>query len=61
MAFLFNLNYGMASSVAVDPIEKKAPVPFSSRHTGFLTRQLGLQFSLPGLSELANLDGEGYP
>jgi len=54
---LYNLNYGLASSVAVDPIEKK---PLFHFHPGTQVFRwgVGLQFSLPGLPELGNLDGE---
>jgi len=58
---LYNLNYGLASSVAVDPIEKKPLFPFPSGDAGIFAGRLGLQFSLPGLPELGNLDGKRCP
>jgi len=60
---LFTLMYGEASSVSVNPIEKKPVFHFLRGAGGFSLGSLGLQLSLPRLPELGDrpLEREGRP
>jgi len=55
---LYNLNYGLASSVAVDPIEKKPLFPFSSGDASNFRGGGGAAIFTARMPELGNLDGE---
>ena len=45
-------NYGMATSLALDPIEKKAFEEIPSRGHGVIGGELWMQFEMPVLPEL---------
>ncbi len=45
------LNYGKLTSLALDPIEKKAPAPFPAQEPDFIGGQLRLQPPLSLLPE----------